>query len=138
MSVLAGLFDDLDNMSLVQLLLVFAACIATAFALGALFSARTRLLAGASALACTSAFIVSSSSWPNAVMLAAIAVAGLGVFTAAVWLITRLTGLEPRGRAAARQADSLLPGDGPAPAPASAAAPSVAPTRSGRDHLPST
>lgn len=136
MSVLAGLFDDLDNMSLVQLLLAFAACIATAFALGALFTARTRLMAGFAALACTAAFIVTSASWPNAVMLTAIAVAGLGIFTAAVWLITRVIGLEPRGRHVAPQSDSVLPGDGPAQAPA--ATPSAAPARSGRDHLPST
>ncbi len=69
-------------------------------------------------------------------MLTAIAVAGLGLFTAAVWVITRLIGLEPRGRHAARRPDSILPGDDPAPAPA--AAPSVAKPLNGRDHLPST
>jgi hypothetical protein len=131
-SVLTGLFDDLDRMSLLQLLLVFGACISTAFTLGALLSARARLFAGAMALGCTAAFIVSSDSWPNAVMLAAIAVAGLGLFTAAVWVITRLAGLEPHGRRAATPPDSSLPSEEPTaaqPAPIG---------RQGREQLPST
>ena len=111
MSVLAGLFDDLNHMSLVQLLLAFTACISAAFALGNLLTPRARGVAATMALANTGAFIACSSSWPNAVMLTAIAVAGLGLFTAAVLLLTRLIGLEPRGRNAAVRLDSVLPLD---------------------------
>lgn len=111
MSVLAGIFDDLNNMSLLQLLLAFTACIAAVFATGGLLSPRGRLVATAAGLGSTVGFIACSGSWPNAVMIATLAVAGLGLFTASVWLLTRLIGLEPRGRNAALRPDSMLPAD---------------------------
>jgi hypothetical protein len=110
-SVLAGVFDDLNNMSQLQLLLAFMACIATVLSLGRLLAPRARAVAGTGALASTLGFIGCSSSWPNAVMLTTLAVVGLGLFSAAVWLTTRLIGLEPRGRHAALRADSTLPPD---------------------------
>ena len=60
-------------------------------------------------------------------MLAAVAVVGLGLFVAAVWVMTRLTGLEPRGRNAALPPDSALPADAAEPVPRGAAAPLARP-----------
>ena len=133
MSVLAGVFDDLNNMSLLQLLLAFTACTAAVLALGGLLAARARALAGIGTLASTIGFIAGSRSWPNAVMLAAIAVVGLGLFTAAVWLTTRLIGLEPRGRNAALRPDSTLPPDA-----AMAVTPAGATRRARPKHIAST
>ncbi len=127
MSVLAGVFDDLNNMSQLQLLLAFTACIAAALTLGGLLAARARAVAGSTALASTLGFCAFSGSWPNAVMLAAIAVVGLGLFVCAVWVMTRLTGLEPRGRNAALPADSVLPADAATPTPRAGAAPHARP-----------
>jgi hypothetical protein len=114
-SVLAGIFDDLDNMSQLQLLLAFTSCIAAVFATGGMLSPRGRLIASAAALGSALGFIASSNHWPNAVMIATLGVAGLGLFTAAVWLLTRLIGLEPRGRNASLRPDSIFPADAAAP-----------------------
>lgn len=129
MSVLAGVFDDLNHMSQLQLLLAFSACIAAALTLGGLLPARARALAGGAALGSTLGFVAFSSSWPNAVMLAAVAVVGLGLFVAAVWVMTRLTGLEPRGRNAALPPDSLLPADAATPIVRGGTAPLARPKR---------
>jgi Trk-type K+ transport system membrane component len=120
-SVLAGLFDDLNNMSLVQLLLAFTACMSSALALGNLLAPRARWFATAAALATTVAFVATSPSWPNAVMLTAIAIGGLGVFTATVLLLTRLIGLAPRDFDANLRTDSVWPADEPAASSASRA-----------------
>ena len=134
MSVLAGLFDDLNHLSLVQLLLAFTACIASALALGALLAPRPRLLAAAAALGSLAAFAATSASWPNAVMLAAIGVAGLGVFTAAVLLLTRLTGQAPGANAGAARPDSAWPADDTPGAQSGA----LAHRRRRRSQIPST
>ncbi len=127
MTVLAGVFDDLNSMTQLQLLLAFTACIATALTLGGLLAARARAFAGVTAAASTLGFVALSSSWPNAVMLAAVALVGLGLFVAAVWVMTRLTGLEPRGRNAALRPDSVLPADAAVPVARGGAAPRARP-----------
>jgi hypothetical protein len=98
MSALAGVFDDLNTMGLLQLLLAFVACMAYLLAQGRLLPRTGRAGAGALAVGSASAFIVMDRDWMNAVVLTAIAIAGLGSFTAMVWLTTRAIGFD-RGAA---------------------------------------
>jgi hypothetical protein len=99
MSVLGDLLGSLKSMSLLQLLLAFIACAAYQCAQGRLLGLRARRLAWAAALVASIGFTWESANWMLAVMLVTLAVAGLGLFTAAAWLISRLIRTE-RGHAA--------------------------------------
>lgn len=94
MSALAGVFDGLKTMGLLQLLLAFVACMAYLLAQGRLLSRAGRGWAGALATACAAGFVVMDRDWTNAVVLIAIAVAGIGSFTALVWLTARAIGVD--------------------------------------------
>lgn len=89
MSVLGHVFDTLAAMSLLQLLLAFTGCMAYALAQGGMLARRGRQLAGAVAVAAAAAFTMLASDWMAGVMLVAFAVAGLGLFVAAAWLLSR-------------------------------------------------
>ncbi len=89
MSVLGHVFDSLAGMSLLQLLLAFMACMGYATAQGGLLAPRGRQLAGATALAAAGAFTLLSTDWTAAIMLVAFAVAGLGLFVSAAWVLSR-------------------------------------------------
>ena len=114
MSVLAGVFASLKTMSLLQLLLAFVACTTYVLAQGGLFGRVGRRWAWTLAFCAAAGFVVMMSrEWPNAVMLVAIAVAGLGSFTAMVWLTSRLIGVD---RAAPALEGAAMTGAEPAPA----------------------
>ena len=89
MSVLGHVFDTLATMSLVQLLLAFLGCMGYALAQGGLLAPRGRHWAGASALAAAAAFTLLANDWTAGIMLVAFAVAGLGLFVAAAWVLSR-------------------------------------------------
>ncbi len=89
MSVLGHVFDTLAAMTLLQLLLAFTGCMGYALAQGGLLALRGRQLAGAAAAAAAAAFTMLASDWMAGVMLVAFAVAGLGLFVAAAWLLSR-------------------------------------------------
>ena len=93
MSVLGNVFESLRMMSLLQLLLAFVACIGYALAQGGLITPRGRHWAGAAAGCAAGAYALLASDWTIAAMLVAFAVAGLGVFIALAWLLSRSVGL---------------------------------------------
>ncbi len=90
----ASVFDDLKTMGLLQLLLAFVACMAYLLAQGHLLNRGGRGWAGALAIGSAAGFIVMGRDWTNAVVLIAIAVAGIGSFTAIVWLTARAIGID--------------------------------------------
>lgn len=102
MSVLDDVFASLRAMSLVQLLLAFVACTGYALAQGGLVSAKARRIAwGFTALAAIG-FAFESAQWMYAAMLVSFGVAGLGVFVACTWLLSRALGFsKPRAVAEA-------------------------------------
>lgn len=102
MSVLDDVFGSLRAMSLVQLLLAFVACTGYALAQGGLVSAKARRVAWAFTLLAAFGFALESAEWMYAAMLVSFAVAGLGVFVACAWLLSRALGFsKPRAVAEA-------------------------------------
>ena len=100
MSVLGDVFGSLEAMSLGQLLLAFLACIGYVFAQGGLVGPRTSRYAWGLAALGAAGFALLSGEPMYAAMLLAFAIAGLGLFVAAVWLTSRMLGLA-RSRAPA-------------------------------------
>jgi len=94
MSALAGVFDGLKTMGLLQLLLAFVACMAYVLAQGHLLGRVARRWVGAAALGSAAGFVALDRDWTNGVVLVAVAVAGIGSFTAIVWLTTRALGID--------------------------------------------
>jgi hypothetical protein len=86
MSVIGDVFGSLRTMTLLQLLLAFLACTGYAIAQGALVSARGRRFAASAAAGAAFCFALESAHWPQAAMLMAFGVAGMGLFVAAVWV----------------------------------------------------
>ena len=93
MSVLGEVFDSLRSMTQWQLLLAFLACMGYVLSQGRLIEPKARRIAATLALVAAIAFAIESAEWTNAAMLLAFAVAGLGLFAGATWLISRLLGL---------------------------------------------
>lgn len=116
MSVLGEVFFGLEVMSLTQLLLAFVGCAGYQLGQGGLVSARGRHVAWFAAAGAAGGFVILASEWMHAAMLIAFAVAGMGVFTMAVWATCRLIGTQ-------RMPAAALPGtDDPGLAEAAAAA----------------
>lgn len=92
MTELDDVFDSLNSMSLLQLLMAFAACTAYTLAQGGLFASRSRGIASVTALVTALAFILLGDTWARSTVLVAAAVAGIGAFVALVWLLGRLFG----------------------------------------------
>ena len=95
MSVLAGVLEDLRTMSLLQLLLAFAAGMGYVLAQGGLLGRTGRRVAWALAFLGAAGFVLMNGEWTNAIVLVAIAIAGLGSFTALAWLTSWLIGIDP-------------------------------------------
>lgn len=93
-------FDRLNSMSLLQLLMAFLACIGYTLAQGSLIASRSRGIATVTALVAASAFILLSDTWAHSTVLVAMAVAGIGAFVATAWLLGWIFG-------SARAPDSL-------------------------------
>ena len=127
MSVLGGVFDSLQAMSLLQLLLAFIACGGYALAQGRLVGPRARRSAALLAALAAAGFGFESSEWAQATMLLAFAVAGLGVFAALAWLTSRALGFA--------RAPAPIPAED-APAEAGTTPPLVAPIRATRPGEP--
>ena len=97
MSVLADVLSSLRTMTQLQLLLAFLACTGYALGQGGLVGPRGRRVAWAITLLATLGFAFESTEWMHAAMLATFAVAGLGLFVAGAWVISRLLGFPPSG-----------------------------------------
>ena len=95
MSVLADVLSSLRTMTQLQLLLAFLACTGYALGQGGLVGPRGRRIAWAITLLSTLGFAFESTEWMHAAMLATFAVAGLGLFVASAWIISRLIGFAP-------------------------------------------
>lgn len=108
MSVLDDVFESLKLMSQLQLLLAFVACIGYLLAQGGLLEGRGRRGAWATAFAAAAGFILLGTDWMQAAMVVALAVVGLGTFTAAVWLMCRLIGMQ-RGSTASAATPAPVP-----------------------------
>ena len=93
MSMLANVFDGPDAVGLPQLLLAFVACMAYGLAQGGLLGERGRRWAWSIATGGAAAFVVLAGDWTTAVVLVAIAIAGLGSLAALVWLLSRIIGI---------------------------------------------
>lgn len=118
MSVLGEVFDGLEAMSLLQLLLAFVACIGYVAGQGGLFGSRGRGFAWAIATLGAVGFALESTDWTHAAMLLGFAVAGVGLFVASVWVASWTLGFA-RTRVPS-PADELATEPVPAPQPAGA------------------
>lgn len=98
MSVASELHTSLRTMGFVQLLLaiVFLACYS--IACSTLFETRGRARAGLVALLAAAGFIAFTQPWVHGALLLAGAVAGMGLFSISVWVLS--TGLQLRQRKA--------------------------------------
>ena len=103
MSVFADVLSSLRSMTQLQLLLAFLACTGYALAQGGLIGPRGRRIAWGVTLFSTLVFAFESTEWMHAAMLATFGVAGLGLFVASAWMISRLLGLTAK-----RHADLVL------------------------------
>ena len=102
MSVLGDVISSLRAMNQWQLLLAFVACTAYALAQGGLVSAKGRRIAWSTAGLAVVGFVFESAEWMYAAMLTTFAIAGLGLFVASAWLISRVLGFsKPRATAEA-------------------------------------
>ena len=104
MSVLDDLLNSLRSMSQLQLLLAFVACTGYALAQGSLVGLKGRRIAWGSTLLGALGFAFESSEWMHAAMLVTFAIAGLGLFVASAWLLSRALGFaQPRATAEAAE-----------------------------------
>jgi hypothetical protein len=104
MSVLDDVLSSLRLMSQLQLLLAFLACTGYALAQGGLIGPKGRRIAWGLTLLSVVGFAFESSEWMYAAMLASFGIAGLGLFAAAAWLMSRALGFS-RPRAVAEAAE---------------------------------
>ena len=139
MSVLDDVLNSLRSMSQLQLLLAFVACTGYALAQGSLIGAKGRRIAWGAALLSTVGFAFESAEWMYAAMLVSFAIAGLGLFVASAWLLSRALGFsQPRAMAEAVEfaesvelAESGFPSTHAQPSPS----PRALPQHSGHAHL---
>ncbi|MEP7297876.1 MAG: hypothetical protein ABI702_16965 [Burkholderiales bacterium] len=129
MSVLDDVINSLRPMGQWQLLLAFVACTAYVLAQGSLVSAKGRRIAWSTAFLSAAAFTLDSPEWMYSAMLTAFAIAGLGLFVASAWLLSRALGFsKPRATAeAVAFAESVEAAESNQAAPPAQPAPSARP-----------
>ena len=88
-----GLQDSLASTGTLQLGLAFAALCCYAVALSGIFPARLRLWAALVSVASAGGLAASIAPWTHGVILAALGMTGVGLFSAAVWALSALCGL---------------------------------------------
>jgi hypothetical protein len=81
---------NLDAMGPEQYLLAFGFIGSYAFALGEFIGARGRVIAAGMALLMAAAFAYLTDPWEQGVMVVALALVGMGLFTGAVWALWTL------------------------------------------------
>ncbi len=97
MSVISQVQGSLETIGIAQQVCAFAFVVFYPLSLGQLFEARGRRIAALIAFAAVVGFAVTTRPWMHAVLLAAAAVASLGLFIVFAWVIDRLCGLAVRG-----------------------------------------
>ena len=85
---LGDIEHSLDTLDFARLLLAFVFLTSYALALSRLASARTRGVVALASLAAAAGFVATTSPWEIGALLVAFAVAGMGLFIAAVWLLS--------------------------------------------------
>jgi Flp pilus assembly protein TadB len=95
MTVSSELDSTLHAMDFAQLLLAFVFLTSYALALGQMLGARGRMRAGLVALLAAIAFASMTNPWVHGALLVAMAVAGIGLFIVAVWLLGIVTARRP-------------------------------------------
>lgn len=115
MTGLGDVFDSLRSTSQLQLLLAFVACIGYAFAQGSLLARRGRRVAWFAAVIGAGGFAFESDDWTRATVLLGFAIAGMGSFVAAVWLLSRALGLRRAEPEVAPDAAPFEPGTSSSP-----------------------
>lgn len=136
MTELDDVFDSLNSMNVLQLLMAFVACTAYTLAQGGLIASRSRGIATVAALVAALSFILLGDAWARSTVLVAGAVAGIGAFVAMAWLLGRLFG-SPRAPDMLAEY-SVLAEDSVAPEPDAVAASTPAQTRPRRRAAAST
>lgn len=102
MSASESLRANLESIGFVQLLLLFAALIAYGVALGEAFPGVVRSIAAATGVLAAAGFSATAPGWADGVVLLALAVAMVGAFGGATWVLARLLGVDaPRRPASA-------------------------------------
>lgn len=86
------LATTLDQMSFVQLVLAFIFVTSYALAIGGLFETVGRRRAGLAACAGALGFAAMTRPWMHGALLLIVAVAGIGLFIIAVWMLSKLAG----------------------------------------------
>ena len=109
MNMLHDVYADLHGMSLLHLLLAFLGFSGYLFAEGQLMPARARAAAAMLAVLCAVAFVVTAPQWTTGIMLVALAIGLLGVFTAFVWALSAMLGLRRTVEAVAAPAMDETP-----------------------------
>jgi hypothetical protein len=110
---------SLQKLNLAQMLLAWAFVGCYALALGGMLGATGSLRSAAAALVSAVLFCVFADNWVHAALLVMCAVAGMGLFVAAAWLLARTSAwLVRRGQPAQRPAAAPLPAPRPRPAAA--------------------
>ena len=85
---------SLGSMDLIQLVLLFVALFAYGLALSESFPARLRGAAAVAALAAAAGFAAATPRWADGIVLLAVAVALLGAFAGAAWVLARVLRLD--------------------------------------------
>src|SRR5882724_1287915 len=85
-----GLQKTLETLGVIQLLLAFVFVTAYTLALGGMLNERGRWRGALAALLAAIGFTCATSPWVHGVMLTAFAIAGIGLFMALTWLLTKL------------------------------------------------
>ena len=93
MSMWGEVFESLQTMSVWQLLFAFVACTGYALAQGRLVGTRAKWTALGLAGLAVVGFVIEAERWVDGFMLVAVAVAGMGVFAALVWAVSRALGM---------------------------------------------
>ena len=102
-----GLQQSLAGMGFIELGLALLALCCYSLAFNGSLGGRTRLKAAASAMLAAGGFVASVDPWVHGVILMVIGIAGIGLFVAAVWVISAVCGLTRRE--APLPASALLP-----------------------------
>lgn len=137
MAMLRDVYDSLQAMSLLHLLLAFVGCTGYLLAQGRLAPPRLRAWGACAALGSTAWFVIDSPQWTAQAMLVALAIGAVGVFSALAWGLSALLGLRRSAPDAAASEEDESAADAAAETAAIASpgrrAP-LAPTRPGPLH----
>jgi hypothetical protein len=121
--VIVDVATNLETLRPEQYLLAFAFLGSYAFALGHLLDSRGRAVSAGIAFVAAAAFVACCDPWEQGVMLVALALVGMGAFSATAWVFwTVITWREERAIRTALEA-------APLPQPAAAAVPAGGPLR---------